>query len=101
MSRLEEIENHEERVVLAAGRSIGEGFDDPRLDTLFLAMPISWKGILIQYVGRLHRSRTGKSEVLVYDSVDRKVPMLARMFDKRLRTYRAMGYSLADESASS
>lgn len=92
--RLEEIGDQEERLVLATGRYIGEGFDDPRLDTLFLTMPISWKGTLIQYVGRLHRSRTGKSEVLVYDYVDREVPMLARMFEKRLRTYRAMGYSL-------
>jgi superfamily II DNA or RNA helicase len=97
VSRLEAIGDHEERVVLATGRYVGEGFDDPRLDTLFLTMPISWKGTLIQYVGRLHRRRIGKAEVLVYDYVDRNVPMLSRMFDKRLRTYRAMGYSCDGE----
>ena len=85
----------EKRLLLATGRYIGEGFDDARLDTLFLAMPVSWKGTLVQYVGRLHRNHSEKSEVLVYDYVDRQVPMLARMFDKRLKAYRAMGYSLA------
>lgn len=100
VSRLEEIEDHEERLILATGRYIGEGFDDPRLDTLFLTMPISWKGTLIQYVGRLHRRHVGKAEVLVYDYVDRSVPMLARMFEKRLRTYRAMGYALDGDSGS-
>lgn len=84
----------EERIVLATGRYLGEGFDDPRLDALFLTLPISWKGTLIQYVGRLHRRRAGKSEVVVYDYLDRQVPMLARMFEKRLRTYRAMGYGI-------
>lgn len=93
-AQIEEIGDREERLVLATGRYIGEGFDDPRLDTLFLTMPISWKGTLIQYVGRLHRSHAGKSDVFVYDYVDRRVAMLARMFEKRLRTYRAMGYSI-------
>jgi superfamily II DNA or RNA helicase len=72
---------------------IGEGFDDPRLDTLFLALPVSWKGTLIQYTGRLHRIHPGKSEVRIYDYVDRQVPMLLRMFAKRLRGYRAIGYA--------
>lgn len=80
-------------VVLATGRYIGEGFDDARLDTLFLAMPISWKGTLVQYTGRLHRLHPGKKEVRIYDYVDREVPMLLRMFEKRLRTYRAIGYA--------
>ena len=83
----------EERLVLATGRYIGEGFDDPRLDTMFLAMPVSWKGTLIQYAGRLQRLRPGKTEVRVYDYVDRYVPMLLRMFEKRLSTYRAIGYA--------
>jgi superfamily II DNA or RNA helicase len=82
-----------ERLVLATGRYIGEGFDDARLDTLFLAMPISWKGTLIQYSGRLHRRHPRKTEVCIYDYVDREVPMLLRMFEKRLRTYRAIGYA--------
>lgn len=82
-----------ERVVLATGRYIGEGFDDARLDTLFLAMPVSWKGTLIQYSGRLHRHHPNKREVRIYDYVDREVPMLLRMFEKRLPTYRAVGYA--------
>jgi superfamily II DNA or RNA helicase len=82
-----------ERLVLATGRYIGEGFDDSRLDTLFLAMPVSWKGTLIQYSGRLHRLHPAKKEVRVYDYVDREVPMLLRMFEKRLPTYRAIGYA--------
>lgn len=83
----------EERLVLATGRYIGEGFDDPRLDTLLLALPVSWKGTLIQYTGRLHRLHPGKTEVRIFDYVDREVPMLLRMFEKRLRGYRAIGYA--------
>ena len=92
MQRLEEIAETEERVLIATGRYIGEGFDDARLDTLFLAMPISWKGVLAQYVGRLHRSHPRKHEVLVYDYVDKAVPMLRRMSEKRLRGYQNLGY---------
>jgi superfamily II DNA or RNA helicase len=83
----------EERLVLATGRYIGEGFDDARLDTLFLALPVSWKGTLIQYTGRLHRLYPGKTEVRIFDYVDRGVPMLERMFKKRLRGYRGIGYA--------
>ena len=82
------------RVILATGSYIGEGFDDPRLDTLFLTMPISWRGTLQQYVGRLHRIHDGKKVVRVYDYVDSAVPMLARMFERRLNGYRAIGYEL-------
>ncbi len=87
------------RVVLATGRFIGEGFDDPRLDTLFLAMPISWRGTLQQYAGRLHRVHSGKHEVRIYDYVDADIPALARMFNKRLRGYRAMGYAVSEDTA--
>jgi superfamily II DNA or RNA helicase len=66
--------------------------EDPRLDTLFLTMPISWKGTLAQYVGRLHRDHQGKSEVIVYDYVDLGVPALARMAARRRTGYRALGY---------
>jgi superfamily II DNA or RNA helicase len=90
---LTSIPDDESRLVIATGRYIGEGFDDARLDTLFLAMPISWKGTLVQYTGRLHRLHPRKTEVRIYDYVDREVPMLARMFDKRLRGYRAIGYA--------
>ncbi len=91
--QLASISDTAERLVIATGRYIGEGFDDPRLDTLFLAMPVSWKGTLIQYSGRLHRRHPAKTEVRIYDYVDREVPMLLRMFEKRLTTYRAIGYA--------
>src|SRR5207247_737653 len=82
------------RVILATGKYIGEGFDDPRLDTLFLALPVSWRGTIAQYVGRLHRLHEGKREVRVYDYADLNVPMLSRMFDKRCRGYEAIGYTI-------
>lgn len=85
----------EERLVLATGRYLGEGFDDASLDTLFLTMPISWKGTLAQYVGRLHREHHAKREVVVYDYVDSGVPMLARMALKRQTGYRSLGYEIA------
>ena len=84
----------DQRVILATGSYIGEGFDDARLDTLFLAMPISWKGTLQQYVGRLHRLCDGKRVVRVYDYVDANIPMLARMYQKRLKGYGAIGYAV-------
>jgi superfamily II DNA or RNA helicase len=95
--RLAAIPDGVPRVLLATGSYIGEGFDDSRLDTLFLTMPISWHGTLQQYVGRLHRIHHGKRVVRVYDYVDAQVPMLARMYDKRLRGYRAFGYALKTE----
>jgi superfamily II DNA or RNA helicase len=85
----------EERLVLATGRYLGEGFDDASLDTLFLTMPISWKGTLAQYVGRLHREHHAKREVIVYDYVDSGVAMLARMALKRQAGYRSLGYEIA------
>ena len=92
-TQLAAIPVHEERVLLATGRYIGEGFDDARLDTLFLTLPVSWKGTLVQYSGRLHRLHPGKRDVRIFDYVDREVPMLLRMFEKRLRGYRAIGYA--------
>jgi len=86
----------EPRVILATGSYLGEGFDDPRLDTLFLVMPISWKGTLQQYVGRLHRLHENKSEVQVYDYADVSVPMLARMYKKRLAGYAALQYAITE-----
>lgn len=91
--------SYENRLVLATGRYIGEGFDDARLDTLFLAMPVSWKGTLVQYTGRLHRLYASKSEVRIFDYVDSRVPVLSRMFERRMRTYRAIGYSGKDDQA--
>ena len=86
----------EQRVILATGSYIGEGFDDSRLDTLFLAMPISWKGTLQQYVGRLHRLHDNKRVVQVYDYVDTHVLMLARMYERRLKGYSAIGYTVQE-----
>ena len=90
------VPHNEPRVILATGSYLGEGFDDSRLDTLLLAMPISWKGTLQQYVGRLHRLHDNKSEVHVYDYADVMVPMLARMYKKRLAGYAALGYSVSE-----
>jgi superfamily II DNA or RNA helicase len=86
------------RVLLATGSYIGEGFDDSRLDTLFLTMPISWRGTLQQYVGRLHRIHHGKKVVRVFDYVDAQVPMLGRMYEKRLEGYRAIGYEMESDT---
>lgn len=88
------VPDDESRVILATGSYIGEGFDDARLDTLFLAMPISWKGTLQQYVGRLHRLHDNKRVVQVYDYVDNALPMLARMYERRLKGYGAIGYTI-------
>jgi superfamily II DNA or RNA helicase/very-short-patch-repair endonuclease len=93
-ARMAAIPADAERVLLATGRYIGEGFDDPRLDTLFLALPVSWRGTIAQYVGRLHRLHEGKREVQVYDYADLNVPVLARMFDRRCRGYEAVGYTI-------
>nr|WP_305910138.1 DEAD/DEAH box helicase [Methylomarinum sp. Ch1-1]MDP4519422.1 DEAD/DEAH box helicase family protein [Methylomarinum sp. Ch1-1] len=94
-STLDNIPEQEERVLIATGRYLGEGFDDARLDTLLLVLPVSWKGTLAQYVGRLHRLHHAKTEVLIYDYAD-DVPMLNRMRDKRLAGYKGLGYVLAD-----
>lgn len=92
IEHLASIPDGEERLILATGRYIGEGFDDARLDTLFLALPFSWKGMLVQYAGRLHRLHPDKVEVQVYDYVDSSVPMLAKMHDKRMKGFKTMGY---------
>jgi very-short-patch-repair endonuclease len=81
-------------VILATGRFIGEGFDDPQLDTLFLVLPVSWRGTVAQYAGRLHRLHEGKREVRVYDYADLNVKMFANMFDRRCRGYESLGYTV-------
>jgi superfamily II DNA or RNA helicase len=92
--RLASVPPGEGRVILATGKYIGEGFDDSRLDTLFLTLPVSWRGTIAQYAGRLHRLHDGKRDVRVYDYADLNVPMLARMFDRRCRGYEAIGYRI-------
>lgn len=93
---------HSAQVVVATGKYVGEGFDMPRLDTLFLAMPIAWKGSLAQYAGRIHRESDGKVRVTIHDYIDCGLPMLQRMFNKREKSYKTMGYTIlfSDESAS-
>ena len=94
--QLANLPDDEERLILSTGRYLGEGFDDARLDTLFLTLPISWRGTLTQYAGRLHRLHYLKKEVLVYDYVDFGVPVLARMFEKRRRGYKSIGYEIEE-----
>jgi very-short-patch-repair endonuclease len=93
-ARLAELSSNARRLILATGRYVGEGFDDPRLDTLFLTLPVSWRGTIAQYAGRLHRLQDGKREVRVYDYADLNVPMLSRMFERRCHGYEALGYTL-------
>lgn len=93
--QLRRISSNEERLILATGRYLGEGFDDARLDTLFLALPISWRGTLAQYAGRLHRLYELKTDVLIYDYVDERVSVLKGMFEKRKKGYKALGYEIA------
>ena len=93
-NRLQEAEKQKRIAIIATGKYIGEGFDFPRLDTLFLTVPISWKGNLAQYAGRLHRDFSGKENVIIYDYVDVHVKMLERMYQKRLKAYASMGYTL-------
>jgi len=86
------------QVVVATGKYVGEGFDLPRLDTLFLALPIAWKGSLAQYAGRIHREVLGKTQVTIYDYVDCSLPVLRRMYQKREKGYQSMGYNIKANS---
>ena len=92
MEKLSNITASEKLIIIASGKYIGEGFDYPRLDTLLLTMPIVWKGKVAQYAGRLHRNYEGKNEVQIFDYVDIRVPVLERMYQKRLKSYASIGY---------
>ncbi len=92
--QLSNVPEDDPRVILSTGRYLGEGFDDARLDTLFLTLPISWRGTLAQYAGRLHREYDQKKEVIIFDYLDEKAHTLARMFEKRKRGYKALGYEI-------
>lgn len=96
LAALERTADKEEKVILATGRYLGEGFDVDWLDTLFLTLPISWKGTIAQYAGRLHRINDMKKEVLIFDYADLEVPMLQRMYERRLSGYRSIGYEIID-----
>lgn len=94
LDKIKTLKNGDRYVIVATGKLIGEGFDEARLDTLFMAMPIAWKGTIAQYAGRLHRNYEGKNEVIIYDYVDVHIPVLERMYHKRLTAYRSVGYSI-------
>jgi superfamily II DNA or RNA helicase len=98
--QLEALPPEAPRVLLATGKLVGEGFDHPPLDTLVLAMPVSWKGTLQQYAGRLHREDATKKDVRIIDFVDTAHPALLRMWDKRQRGYKAMGYQIGNDLSS-
>jgi superfamily II DNA or RNA helicase len=98
LAALESLQDEAPRVLLATGRLVGEGFDHPPLDTLILAMPIAWKGTLQQYAGHLHRAHALKSEVRILDYIDNNDPVFMRMWEKRQRGYRAMGYEVVSDS---
>ena len=94
MERLQNVPKEEALVIIATGKYVGEGFDCPRLDTLFLALPVSWKGIMAQYAGRLHRNYPGKKLVQVYDYIDIHIPMCDVMYKRRLKGYASVGYKI-------
>ena len=100
LERLSSIPEESNFVIVATGKFVGEGFDEPRLDTLFLAMPVAWKGTVQQYAGRLHRLYQNKSEVQIYDYVDAHVGVIESMYQKRLKGYASIGYSAKGDSRS-
>ena len=97
IEKLTQLPSIQTRAILATGTYIGEGFDKPQLDTLFITMPISFKGRVVQYAGRLHRKYNGKMDIKIYDYVDADIPVLWRMYEKRLKTYKSMGYANLEE----
>lgn len=99
MQRLESVSDDEQLVIIATGKYVGEGFDYSRLDTLFLALPIAWNGKVAQYAGRLHRSYPGKTDVRIYDYVDIRIPVLEKMYQKRLKSYMSIGYKIKVDTA--
>lgn len=98
MEQLLSIPHTEPLLIIATGKYVGEGFDYPRLDTLFLALPISWKGKVAQYAGRLHRNFEGKTDVRIYDYADIHVPMLEKMYQRRLKGYAFIGYKTLSDT---
>jgi superfamily II DNA or RNA helicase len=97
MKQLQSIPPSEPLIIVATGKYIGEGFDYARLDTLFLASPVAWKGIVAQYAGRLHREHEGKQEVQIYDYIDIRVPVCESMYRKRLKGYASIGYRIRND----
>lgn len=100
LEQLAQITTDKPRILVATGKYVGESSDLPRLDTLFFAIPVSWKGTLAQYAGHLYRNYEGKQEVLIYDYVDSRIPMLEQMYHKRLSGYAAIGYTIRGNKTS-
>ncbi len=98
LEKLQAVSTEEQMVIIATGKYVGEGFDFPRLDTLFLALPISWEGKVAQYAGRLHRDYPGKKEVRIYDYADIHIPVLERMYQKKLKGYASIGYKIRSDN---
>ena len=97
MEKLKNSTPDDKKVIIATGSYIGEGFDEPRLDTLFLTMPRSFKGRIVQYAGRLHRHYMNKQDIRIYDYVDSGISVLLNMFRKRMKTYKMLGYSINEK----
>ena len=85
---MDQVSENESMILIATGQLIGEGFDYPRLDTLIMASPVAWKGIVEQYAGRLNRDHAGKENVKIYDYVDMHIPVFDKMYAKRLKAYK-------------
>jgi superfamily II DNA or RNA helicase len=94
MEAIQDVPSDKSKIILATGKYLGEGFDLPSLDTLFLVFPFSWKGMLVQYTGRLNRVYHGKKEIQVYDYVDEQVPVLSKMYKRRLKGYKSLGFKV-------
>ena len=99
LQKLQDIPQDTPLVIVATGKYVGEGFDYPRLDTLFLALPISWKGLVAQYAGRLHRENAGKTDVRIYDYIDIHEPVCESMYRKRLKGYSTIGYRILSKES--
>ena len=97
METIQSVSSDESVIILATGKYLGEGFDLPNLDTLFLVFPFSWRGMLIQYTGRLNRIYHGKNEIYVYDYIDEQVLVLSKMFRRRLKGYKSIGFTVINK----
>lgn len=100
LEKLSTLTDNAPKLIIDTGKLIGEGFDDARLDTLFLTMPVSWRGLLTQYAGRLHREHHMKKEVMIYDYADLNIPMLTKMYGKRVKGYKSIGYDVIEQEKS-
>lgn len=96
LEQMHQVDKNESLILIATGSLVGEGFDFPRLDTLFMATPVSFRGVVEQYAGRLNRDYAGKENVITYDYVDNHIPMFNNMYMKRLKAYKQIGYEFGD-----